>query len=54
MHKEIEDGEVVTHVSREEARSGASTHVTRYVLGISLILVIIAFIAIVGTGMFTT
>jgi len=50
MHKEKEDGEVVTHVSRTEARSGASTHVTRYVLGISLVLVIIAFAAVLGFG----
>lgn len=50
MHKETDDGEVVTHLSRTEARSGASTHVTRYVLGISLILVVIAFAVVLGFG----
>ena len=32
MHNEQEHGETVTHVSTEEARSGSSTHMTRYVL----------------------
>ncbi|WP_323809659.1 hypothetical protein [Sphingobium baderi] len=54
MRKENEDGEVVTHVSRTEARSGASTHVTRYVLGISLALVVIAFAILLATGFFNT
>ena len=31
------------HLSRREARGGASTHVTRYVLSISLILIVLAF-----------
>ncbi|CAN5223749.1 hypothetical protein BH10PSE13_BH10PSE13_03260 [soil metagenome] len=52
MYKETEDGEVVTHVSRTEARGGASTHVTRYVLGISLVLVIVAFAVVLGFGFF--
>ena len=34
------------HVTTTEARAGASTHVTRYVLGISLVLVIVIFAAI--------
>ena len=31
------------HISTERARAGATPHVTRYVLGIGLVLVIIAF-----------
>ncbi|BAI95957.1 hypothetical protein Sj15T_02910 [Sphingobium sp. TA15] len=54
MHKEEEDGRVVTHVSRQEARSGASTHVTRYVLSISLALVVIAFAILLAGGFFNT
>ena len=54
MYEKKEEGETVTHLSREEARGGSSTHVTRYVLAISLILVVIAFAAIVGTGFFKT
>ena len=54
MHNEQEHGETVTHVSAEEARSGSSTHVTRYVLGVSLALVIIAFAIVVGGGFFNT
>ena len=34
------------HLTRTEARAGQSTHVTRYVLPISLGLVVIIFIAI--------
>jgi hypothetical protein len=34
------------HLTRTEARSGQSTHVTRYVLPISLVLVIILFVVI--------
>ena len=37
-----------THLSRTEARGGSSNHVTRYVLPISLVLVVILFIAIVA------
>ncbi|WP_176596224.1 MULTISPECIES: hypothetical protein [Sphingobium] len=54
MHKEEEDGKVVTHISREEVRSGASTHVTRYVLAISLGLVVIIFAALLAAGFFNT
>ncbi|WP_150291449.1 hypothetical protein [Sphingobium estronivorans] len=54
MHREQEDGKVVTHLSREEVRSGASTHVTRYVLGISLVLIVIVFALLLATGFFTT
>jgi hypothetical protein len=31
------------HLSTEEARAGATPHMTRYVLGIGLVLVIVAF-----------
>jgi hypothetical protein len=31
------------HLSRRQARGGASTHVVRYVLSISLILVVVLF-----------
>jgi hypothetical protein len=32
-----------THLTGEEARSGATPHMTRYILGISLVLVILVF-----------
>jgi len=35
-----------THLTRTEARGGSSNHVTRYVLPISLGLVVILFVAI--------
>lgn len=35
-----------THVSTTEARSGATPHIVRYVLGFSLILVVLALSAI--------
>jgi len=31
------------HVSGQEARAGSTPHVTRYILAISLVLVIVAF-----------
>ena len=34
------------HISTEDARAGATPHVTRYVLGFGLVLVIIAFAVI--------
>lgn len=34
------------HLSRTEARGGSSNHVTRYVLPISLILVIVIFLIV--------
>jgi hypothetical protein len=37
------DDDKTVHVSTEEARAGATPRVTRYVLGIGLVLVIIAF-----------
>ena len=54
MYEKKEEGETVTHLSREEARGGSSTHVTRYVLVISLVLVIVAFAVVLGTGFFNT
>jgi hypothetical protein len=32
-----------THLTGEEARSGATPHMTRYILGVSLVLVILVF-----------
>ncbi len=37
-----------THLTRTEARAGSSNHVTRYVLLISLVLVIVAFLIILS------
>ncbi len=31
------------HIDTEDARAGATPHVTRYVLGISLVLVVLVF-----------
>jgi len=36
-----------THLSRTEARAGSSNHMTRYILPVSLALVVILFILIV-------
>ena len=36
-----------THLNTEEARAGATPHMTRYILGFSLVLVVIAFAFIV-------
>ena len=38
----------------QEARSGATPHMTRYVLGWGLFLVVLAFLIIVGTGALST
>jgi hypothetical protein len=35
-----------THVSEEQARAGDTPHKVRYVLGISLVLVLVAFVAV--------
>jgi len=37
-----------THLTRTEARAGSSNHMTRYILPISLALVVILFIVIVA------
>lgn len=54
MHTEHQDGETETHVTTEEVRSGASTHVTRYVLAISLTLAIIALLIVMFGGFWKT
>ena len=36
-----------THLTRTEARAGSSTHVVRYILGVSLTLVVVLFALIV-------
>lgn len=40
------------HVSTEDARSGSTPHIVRYVLAISLLLTIVALSAIWMTGAF--
>jgi flagellar basal body-associated protein FliL len=42
------------HLDRDEARAGSTPGVARYVLAISLVLVIIAFAVIVMTGAFSS
>jgi len=42
------------HLSRDEARAGSTPGIARYVLAISLVLVIIAFAVIVMTGALTS
>jgi hypothetical protein len=37
------DHDKPTHLTGEDARSGATPHMTRYILGISLVLVIAIF-----------
>jgi hypothetical protein len=54
MHKEREDGDIVTHVSETEARSGSRTRVTRNILVVSLVLVIALLAIIMGFGFFET
>lgn len=54
MHKEQENGEMVTHLSEVEARSGSRTRVTRNILLISLFLVISLFVVALGFGFFET
>lgn len=39
-----------THLGTEQARSGSTPHIVRYVLGVSLALVILAMIVILGFG----
>ena len=38
------------HVTTTEARAGSTPHMTRYVLGIGLVLVIVAFAIIVAVA----
>jgi len=42
-YREMANPDEKTHLSGEEARSGATPHMTRYILGISLVLVIVIF-----------
>ncbi len=39
-------------VSTEEARGGSTPHMTRYILGWGLFLVVVAFLVILGVGGF--
>jgi len=41
------DNETPVHLDTDRARAGATPHVTRYVLGFGLVLVIVAFAIIV-------
>lgn len=36
------------HLSKTEARAGSTPHIVRYILGISLLLVIVAFAVVLG------
>lgn len=54
MHKENEDGEVVTHMSTIEARSGSPTRMTRNILIASLVLIVLALVIALGFGFFET
>ena len=45
----IEDGQL--HIKTDDARAGATPHMTRYILGFSLVAVIVLFAIIVGWGM---
>jgi len=40
-----------THISTEKARAGATPHMTRYILSISLVAVVILFAIIVWAGL---
>lgn len=40
------DPDTPTHLTGEEARAGATPHMTRYILGFSLVLVIAVFVLI--------
>lgn len=42
------------HLSTEEARAGATPHMTRYVLGWGLGLIVLVFAIVVGIFMFRT
>lgn len=54
MHKEEENGEVVTHMSTREARSGSPTRSTRNILLISLTLVVVILAIALAFGFFET
>ena len=42
----MSDPDETVHISGQNARAGATPHMTRYILGASLVLVIAAFLAI--------
>lgn len=42
-YRHMANPEEQTHLSGDEARAGATPHMTRYILGISLVLVIAIF-----------
>ncbi len=37
------DRDEPTHLSTDDARAGATPHMTRYILGISMVLIIVVF-----------
>jgi hypothetical protein len=48
------DHETTAHLSTDEARAGATPHMTRYVLGWGLGLVFVAFVAVLAYYMLRT
>jgi hypothetical protein len=42
----MSDQDEAVHISGQNARAGATPHMTRYILGASLVLVVVAFLAI--------
>jgi hypothetical protein len=42
----MSDPDETVHISGERARAGATPHMTRYILGASLVLVIVVFAAV--------
>jgi hypothetical protein len=51
-HKTSQERGDGIEISTEDARAGATPHMTRYILGWGLFLVIIAFIAVLGFNNF--
>lgn len=47
---EVSVADQETHIGTDEVRAGTTPHIVRYVLGISLALVIIAMVVILGFG----
>jgi hypothetical protein len=46
----MSSNEPTEHVTTTEARAGSTPHMTRYVLGIGLVLVVIIFLLLFGLG----
>jgi hypothetical protein len=42
----MSDPDETVHISGQKARAGATPHMTRYILGTSLFLVVVAFLVI--------